>query len=102
VVSDARRVLWGTSGILFLCAAAPTRVELRLVCVGGEVVLTVADDGRGRDPGQADTGGLGLVSMRERTRHLNGTFELDGQPGRGTTVRVAVPFRAREASGTKA
>ena len=78
--------------------AAPTRVELRLTRAGRDVVLTIADDGRGRDPGQVDRGGLGLVNMRERARQLGGTFELDSRPGRGTTVRVAVPFRARQAN----
>ena len=78
--------------------AAPTRIELRLTRAGRDVVLTIADDGRGRDPGQVDRGGLGLVNMRERARQLGGTFELDSRPGRGTTVRVAVPFRAREAN----
>jgi signal transduction histidine kinase/ligand-binding sensor domain-containing protein len=77
--------------------AAPTRVEVRLARVGRDVVLTIADDGRGRDAGQVDSGGLGLVNMRERARQLNGTFEFVSQPGRGTTVRVAVPFRPREA-----
>ena len=37
--------------------------------------------------------GLGLINMRERARQLNGTFELDSEPGRGTTVRVTIPFR---------
>ena len=81
--------------------AAPTRIELRLARVGRDVVLTIADDGRGRDPGQVDRGGLGLVNMRERARQLGGTFELDSRPGRGTTVRVAVPLRAREANQAK-
>jgi len=76
--------------------AAPTRVEVRLARAGPDVVLTIADDGRGRDPGRVDSG-LGLVSMRERARQLGGTFELDSRPGHGTTVRVAVPFRIREA-----
>jgi signal transduction histidine kinase len=40
--------------------------------------------------------------MRERARQLNGRFEFVSQPGRGTAVRVAVPFRAREASRAKA
>ena len=81
--------------------AAPTRIELRLTRAGRDVVLTIADDGRGRDPGQVDRGGLGLVNMRERARQLGGTFELDSRPGRGTTVRVAVPHRAREANPAK-
>ncbi len=81
--------------------AAPTRIELRLTRAGRDVVLTIADDGRGPDAGQVDRGGLGLVNMRERARQLNGTFELDSRPGRGTTVRVAVPHRAREANHAK-
>ena len=78
--------------------AAPTRVDVRLLRIGGDVVLTVADDGRGCEPGRAADGGLGLVNMRERARQLGGTFELDSRPGRGTTVRVAIPFRIREAN----
>ena len=81
--------------------AAPTRIEVRLARAGRDVLLTIADDGRGRDAGQVDRGGLGLVNMRERARQLNGTFELDSRPGRGTTVRVAVPLRAREANQAK-
>ena len=78
--------------------AAPTRVNVRLVRIGGDVVLTVADDGHGYEPGRGADGGLGLVNMRERARQLGGTFELDSRVGRGTTVRVAVPFRMREAN----
>jgi signal transduction histidine kinase len=78
--------------------AAPTRVDVRLLRTGGDAVLTVADDGHGYEPGRAADGGLGLVNMRERARQLGGTFELDSRPGRGTTVRVAVPFRIREAN----
>jgi signal transduction histidine kinase len=71
---------------------------VRLLRIGGDVVLTVADDGHGYEPGRAADRGLGLVNMRERARQLGGTFELDSRPGRGTTVRVAVPFRIREAN----
>jgi signal transduction histidine kinase/ligand-binding sensor domain-containing protein len=81
--------------------AAPTRVDVRLLRIGGDVVLTVADDGRGCEPGRVADGGLGLVNMRERARQLGGTFELDSRPGHGTTVRVAIPFRMREANHAK-
>ncbi len=77
--------------------AVPTRVDVRLLRIGGDVVLTVADDGHGCEPGHV-ADGLGLVNMRERARQLGGTFELDSRPGRGTAVRVAVPFRMREAN----
>ena len=58
------------------------------------VALTVTDDGKGFDPNQiGGVRGLGLINMRERARQLNGTFELNSEPGRGTTVRVTIPFR---------
>jgi len=36
---------------------------------------------------------LGLIMMRERAGQLNGTFEFTSAPGRGTTIKVAIPFR---------
>jgi signal transduction histidine kinase len=54
----------------------------------------VSDDGVGLDRNRlAAGGGLGLVMMRERAAQLNGTFDFDSAPGRGTTIRVTVPFR---------
>jgi len=73
---------------------AAQHVDVRLTRSNGRVTLTVSDDGRGFDPNRiGKSGGLGLINMRERARQLNGTFELDSGPGRGTTVRVTIPFR---------
>jgi signal transduction histidine kinase/ligand-binding sensor domain-containing protein len=73
---------------------AAQHVDVRLARSNGRVTLTVTDDGKGFDPNRiGGSGGLGLINMRERARQLNGTFELNAQPGRGTTVRVAIPFR---------
>jgi signal transduction histidine kinase len=52
-------------------------------------VVGLTADGVGRPY----AGGLGLINMRERVLQLDG-FEFDSEPGRGTTVRVTVPFRA--------
>jgi len=58
------------------------------------VSLVVSDDGVGLDASRfATAGGLGLVMMRERASQLNGRFEFDSAPGRGTTIKVIVPFR---------
>jgi two-component system, NarL family, sensor kinase len=35
---------------------------------------------------------LGLKSMKDRTKSLSGTFKLTSKPGKGTTVRVKIPF----------
>ena len=70
------------------------KVEVRLTRANGRVRLSVTDDGVGCDPSQiARSGGLGVINMRERMLQLNGTFEFDSAPGRGTTVRVEIPFR---------
>jgi signal transduction histidine kinase len=31
--------------------------------------------------------------MRERATQLNGTFDFQSAPGRGTTITVVIPFR---------
>ena len=35
--------------------------------------------------------GLGLVSMGERVRLLEGTLTLDSNPGQGTRLSVSIP-----------
>jgi signal transduction histidine kinase/ligand-binding sensor domain-containing protein len=74
--------------------AAAKHVRVRLERSNGTVTLTVSDDGVGFDRNQLGTsGGLGLVMMRERAGQLNGTSEFESAPGRGTTIRVVIPFR---------
>jgi signal transduction histidine kinase len=36
--------------------------------------------------------GVGIAGMRERVQQLNGKFEIDGVPGKGTTVRAVLPI----------
>ena len=74
--------------------AQAKQVQVRLTLSDGRVRLVVSDDGVGFNPdGSGKAGGLGLINMRERVRQLNGTFEFDSAPGRGTTVKAEVPFR---------
>ena len=57
-----------------------------------DVRLTVADDGQGFDTQQTKrTGGLGLVSMEERMRLLQGRIAVHSTPGQGTRVVATVP-----------
>jgi signal transduction histidine kinase/ligand-binding sensor domain-containing protein len=69
-------------------------VEVRLSRSDGRVRLSVSDDGVGCNPNQTwNSGGLGVINMRERVLQLDGAFEFVSEPGHGTTVRVTVPFR---------
>jgi signal transduction histidine kinase len=71
--------------------AQPTRVRLRLRLQDAQVAVTVADDGAGFDPDQAERHGMGLGLIRERVAELGGSFRLDSTPGQGTTVRILLP-----------
>jgi signal transduction histidine kinase len=64
------------------------------------LTLKVADNGRGFDTVAAlAKGGLGLVSMEERARLVQGEFFIDSQPGNGTTIEVRVPAAVVDQNG---
>ena len=74
--------------------AAAKRITVRLTRSDSMVSISVSDDGAGFDTSRlASGGGLGLIMMRERATQLNGEFDFESAPGRGTTIRVVVPFR---------
>jgi signal transduction histidine kinase len=58
------------------------------------VLLRIKDDGRGfaTPDGRGVQRGLGLVSMGERVRLLEGTLTLASDPGRGTQLSVSIPL----------
>ena len=64
---------------------------------GGGGVLQ--DDGEGFNLEEArKKGGLGLVSMKERVRLVNGFLFLRSEPGKGSTVEVVVPIAIASAA----
>jgi signal transduction histidine kinase len=66
--------------------------QVELSRADGILCLSVSDRGAGIQPGRAGTGaGLGLVSIKERTRLVNGACEIQSKPSQGTTVRVRIP-----------
>jgi len=72
--------------------AGATRATVGLVMAGESLVLTVSDNGVGFDVTARVGQGLGLVSMRERVLGLEGTFDIDSGPGRGTVIRITIPL----------
>lgn len=69
-------------------------ITVGLTRSAGVVTLTIADDGVGFDRNLLSTsGGLGLITMRERAGQLNGQFRFETAPGRGTVITVEIPFR---------
>ena len=67
--------------------------EVRLWGTSGEIHLTVKDSGAGFNREAAkESHGLGLISMEERLRLVNGTLSINSQPNCGTTIHARAPL----------
>jgi len=80
--------------------AGAGRVRVAVAVDPATLELTVADDGRGFDPGRA-AGGVGLASLSRRAREAGGTLACESAPGRGTTVRLRIPLQGAGGSGSR-
>jgi signal transduction histidine kinase len=79
--------------------AHATRLRVVLHRLGGELFVSVADDGSGYDLDEvlqsaARGEHFGVVGMRERVRGLGGSFAVDSGPGQGTAVSATFPVAA--------
>ena len=69
--------------------------DVHLRSSSGRVHLSVHDGGVGFDVEKVLGGhGLGLISMRERVRFVNGEISIQSTPNGGTTIEVDVPLPA--------
>lgn len=70
------------------------RIEICLGREGGQLVLTVTDNGSGMpEGGAAGSDGLGLLTMAHRAMMLGGQLQVQPAEGGGTVVRCSVPLR---------
>jgi len=76
--------------------AGASSATVRLREGGGELTVSVSDDGAGFDVATAKRG-AGLTNMEDRLEAIGGHLHVESQPGRGTTVRAAVPIGVRDA-----
>jgi PAS domain S-box-containing protein len=66
-------------------------VTIRIQAKNGWVSLEVSDDGKGFDYSNiGHTGGIGLISMKERAEKLGGSLTIFSKPGEGTTVKAHI------------
>lgn len=70
--------------------------EVQLWENAGQIHLIVSDMGKGFDIEAAIRScGLGLTSMQDRLKLVNGELSIDSQRNRGTTVHACVPIGSR-------
>ena len=80
--------------------ARATQVEMMISKSLGAIRMEIRDNGKSfpvektflaKNPKR-----LGLVGMKERIEMVGGTLAIESTPGKGTTVRVQVPFSPKE------
>jgi signal transduction histidine kinase len=74
--------------------AEATKVSIELVLHEDELVLVVEDNGKGFDPKNIKSQGIGLKNIITRVEYLNGSVDFDSSIGKGTSVIVEIPLTA--------
>jgi signal transduction histidine kinase len=73
-----------------------TELHLALKTTAQGCTASLRDNGVGFESGAGEgSGHYGLRGMRERVRKIGGEIEFDSVPGKGTEIRITVPFNQR-------
>jgi len=74
--------------------------DVRVEFTHENIALKISDKGKGFDTNllkvekDDDSGGFGIFSMKERIELLNGTIDITSKIGKGTTIKVILPYTA--------
>ena len=79
--------------------AEASSVRVALSEEDGDLVLAVADDGKGFCESEASES-LGFLGMKERAQVCGGTLDIASSPGCGTTVTLRVPLHPASLNDT--
>ena len=94
---EAAAYFFVSEGLANAAKHAPgARVQIRAEVVDGQLVLEVADNGPG---GATLDRGSGLLGLRDRVGAVAGSFQLDSDPGAGTSLRARIPLSDVEVAG---
>jgi signal transduction histidine kinase len=90
VLQESLTNVWKHAG------AQEADVSIRAIQRG--VSMEIRDDGKAFDVERyvrpyRQGGGIGLLGMQERVRQAKGEFTVESAMGKGTTIRVQIPFK---------
>jgi signal transduction histidine kinase len=76
-------------------------IQLRLTNAGRGLELCITDNGCGFDPDNLPSNpgslnGFGLKGMKGRAKICDGTFEISSEIGKGTRVKLTLPYHVTE------
>jgi signal transduction histidine kinase len=80
--------------------ADATLVRVRLTAEDERLVVVVADNGCGFDPGAIGKDDYGLASMNERAQLIGAQLKIDSRLRDGTRVRLELPLAVAAVAGT--
>jgi signal transduction histidine kinase len=72
--------------------ASAKSASVALEVLDHRIHLSIRDNGVGFDTAAKHKGGIGLLSMKERVRLVDGEFTLKSKPGKGTRIDVWAPL----------
>ncbi|MDA3955291.1 sensor histidine kinase [Oceanispirochaeta sp.] len=73
---------------------AASQVNVKVFMENNAFCMIVHDNGTGiKRQSKTRIDAFGLIGMRERCRHLNGSFFIDNHPEGGTMVRIILPVK---------
>lgn len=75
--------------------AKATTVWINLEYIDGEMIISFEDDGQGFMNNQRKNYSLGLEGLKDRFLRLDGTFEVDSAPGKGTRLTGSIPISSK-------
>jgi signal transduction histidine kinase len=77
--------------------ARATDIQVQFSKKNNTVYFVLIDNGVGFDlDSSSRRRGLGLASMGERARLINGDLSLESRPGKGTVIKLEAPFVVRD------
>jgi signal transduction histidine kinase len=72
--------------------AQAKKVLILLNVIHHTITMTIEDDGIGFDTSVVQNKKtFGILGMRERVSSLNGKFEINSTPGKGTKISISLP-----------
>ncbi|QSS96482.1 sensor histidine kinase [Psychroflexus sp. ALD_RP9] len=72
--------------------AEASLLDISVNVFDSSVNIIIEDNGKGFDPEQIKSSGMGLKTIEERVEALGGTFDIDTQIGRGSTFIINVNY----------